>query len=234
MAECLALADLGASVNIMPLLVWNKLSVRDMSPTYMTLELSDHLISCSVRVAEYVFVKVGTFHFPADFVVVDFDADPRVPLILRKSFLKTGRALIDVLEGELTLRVGKEAITFNLDQTSRYSANNNDMTTNRIDVIDMDCDDKFLVIIVKYLSVEVKAALITVLKSHKRAIAWKLSDIKDIDPEFCIHKILMEDDFEPAFQHQRMINPKIHDVIKNEVLKLLDAGLIYSISDSPW
>nr|GEY82087.1 reverse transcriptase domain-containing protein [Tanacetum cinerariifolium] len=141
MAECLALADLGASVNIMPLLVWNKLSVRDMSPTYMTLELSDHLISCSVRVAEYVFVKVGTFHFPADFVVVDFDADPRVPLILRKSFLKTGRALIDVLEGELTLRVGKEAITFNLDQTSRYSANNNDMTTNRIDVIDMDCKE---------------------------------------------------------------------------------------------
>nr|GFB95550.1 reverse transcriptase domain-containing protein [Tanacetum cinerariifolium] len=103
------------------------------------LELADRSISRPVRVAEDVYVKVGSFHFPADFVVVDFDADPRVPLILGRSFLKTGRALIDVFEGELTLRVGKEAITFNLDQTLRYSANHNDMTAKRIDVIDMAC-----------------------------------------------------------------------------------------------
>nr|GFC31608.1 reverse transcriptase domain-containing protein [Tanacetum cinerariifolium] len=95
-------------------------------------------------------------------------------------------------------------------------------------------DDKFLVIIAKDLCVEEKTALITVLKSHKRAIAWKLSDIKSIHPEFCTHKILMEEDFEPAVQHQRRVNPKIHNVIKHEVIKLLDAGLIYPISDSPW
>nr|GEW00290.1 reverse transcriptase domain-containing protein [Tanacetum cinerariifolium] len=88
-----------------------------------------------------VFVKVGKFHFLADFIVVDFDTDPRVPLILERSFLKTEKALIDVFEGELTLRVGKEAITFNLDQTSRYTANYNDMTLNRIDVIDMACEE---------------------------------------------------------------------------------------------
>nr|GEZ83643.1 reverse transcriptase domain-containing protein [Tanacetum cinerariifolium] len=76
-----------------------------------------------------------------DFVVVDFDADPRVPLILGRYFLKTKRALIDVFEGELTLRVGKEAMTFNLDQTLRYSANYNDMTANRIDIIDMACEE---------------------------------------------------------------------------------------------
>nr|GFA08820.1 reverse transcriptase domain-containing protein [Tanacetum cinerariifolium] len=306
MAECLALADLGASINLMPL------------------------------VAEDVFVKVGTFHFPADFVVVDFDADPRVPLILGRSFLKTGRDLIDVFERELTLRVGKEVITFNLDQTSRYSANYNDITTNRIDVIDMDCeeysqevlgfsdvitsgnptpyydlivsttsltltpfgdsnflleevdaflaleddptsseprvrkelkiceaktdkssiaepsevelkdlpprlkyaflegDDKLPAIITKDLSDEEKTALITVLKLHKQAIAWKLSNIKGINPEFCTYKILIEDDFKPMVQHQRRVNPKIHDVIKKEVLKLLDARLIYPISNSPW
>ncbi|GJS85762.1 reverse transcriptase domain-containing protein [Tanacetum coccineum] len=79
-----------------------------------------------------------------------------------------------------------------------------------------------------------KAALIKVLKSHKRAIAWKLSDIKGVDPEFCTHKILMEEDYEPTVQSQRRVNPKIHDVIKKEVEKLLDAGLIYPISDSPW
>nr|GFA60727.1 reverse transcriptase domain-containing protein [Tanacetum cinerariifolium] len=130
MDECLALADLDASINIMPLSVWNKLSLNEMSPTCMTLELSNRLISRPVWVAKDVFVKVGTFHFLADFVVVDFDADPRVPLILERSFLKTKRDLIDVFEGELTLRVGKETITFNLDQTSRYSANYNDMTAN--------------------------------------------------------------------------------------------------------
>nr|GEU68937.1 reverse transcriptase domain-containing protein [Tanacetum cinerariifolium] len=141
MAECLALADLGASINLMPLSVWNKLSLPDLSHMYMTLELGDRSISRLVGVAEDVFVKVGTFHFLANFVVVDFDADPRVPLILGRSFLRTRRALIDVFKGELTLRVGKEAITFNLDQTSRYSANYNDMTVNRIDVIDMACEE---------------------------------------------------------------------------------------------
>nr|GEW33659.1 DNA-directed DNA polymerase [Tanacetum cinerariifolium] len=288
MAECLALADLGASINLMPLSVWRKLSLPDLSPMCMTLDLADRLISRLVGVAEDVFVKVGTFHFPADFVVVDFDVDPRVPLILGRSFLKIGRALIDVFEGELTLRVGKEAITFNLDQTSRYSANYNDTMANRIDVIDMACerdflleevdaflaleddptsseddqsyvdtegeillieaflnddpslpslnqgnyfpevrkklkickaksnkssineppevelkdlpphleytflegDDKLPVIIAKDLSVEEKTALITVLKSHKRAIAWKLSDIKSIDPKFSWRRTL--------------------------------------------
>nr|GEW88988.1 reverse transcriptase domain-containing protein [Tanacetum cinerariifolium] len=107
----------------------------------MTLELADRSISRPIGVAEDVFVKVGKFHFLADLIVVDFVVDPRVPLILERSFLKTKKALIDVYEGELTLRVGKEAITFNLDQTSRYSANYNDMMANRIDVIDMACEE---------------------------------------------------------------------------------------------
>nr|GEV90456.1 reverse transcriptase domain-containing protein [Tanacetum cinerariifolium] len=139
--ECLALADLGASINLMPLSVWNKLSLPDLSPMCMTLELSDRSISHPVGVAEDVFVKVGTFHFPADFVVVNFDADTRVPLILGRSFVKTERALIDVFKGELSLHVGKEAITFNHDQTLRYSANYNYITAKRIDVIDMACEE---------------------------------------------------------------------------------------------
>ncbi|GJT70641.1 reverse transcriptase domain-containing protein [Tanacetum coccineum] len=280
-------------------------------------------------------------------------------------------ASIDLRIREITLRVGKEAITFNLDQTSKYTADYNHMTVNKIDVIDMACDeysqevlgfssvvasgnptpyfepivstaspnltpfgdsdfllfeeaDSFLaleddptssevdptyqdpegdilileailnsepppplpnheqympevrkelklceaktvepsideppevelkelpphleyaflegdnklpVIIAKDLKDEEKAALLKVLKSHKRAIAWKLSDIKGVSPEFCTHKILMEEDYEPSVQSQRRVNPKIHDVIKKEVEKLLDAGLIYPISDSPW
>ncbi|GJV75484.1 reverse transcriptase domain-containing protein [Tanacetum coccineum] len=347
MDECLALADLGASINLMPFSVWKKLNLPDLTPTCMTLELAD-----------------------PDFVVVDFEPDPRVPLILGRCFLKTSRALIDVYEGELTLRVDNEAITYNLDQTSRYSVNYNDMTANRIDVVELACEeysqevlgfsnviasgnptpgydlivsnssptltpfrdsdfllleeaDAFLaladdptspevdesyydpegdilileallnsdpspppnqgnylpeirkelklceaktakssidephevelkdlpphleyaflednnklpVIIAKDLSIDEKTALIKVLKSRKQAIAWKLSYIKGINPEFYSHKILMEEDYEPAVQDQRRVNPKIHDVIKKEVEKILDAGLIYPISDSPW
>ncbi|GJR60036.1 hypothetical protein Tco_1502198 [Tanacetum coccineum] len=91
----------------------------------------------------------------------------------------------------------------------------------------LEGDAKLPVIIAKNLKDEEKAALLKVLKSHKRAIAWKLSDIKGINPEFCTHKILMEEDYEPMVQHQRQVNPKIHDVIKKEVEKLF-------ISDSPW
>nr|GEW58978.1 reverse transcriptase domain-containing protein [Tanacetum cinerariifolium] len=94
--------------------------------------------------------------------------------------------------------------------------------------------DKLSIIISKELKDEEKSALFKVLKSHKWAIAWKISDIKGINPRFCTYKILMEDDFKPAVQHQRRVNSKIHEVIKKEVIKLLDAGLIYPVSYSPW
>ncbi|GKE83349.1 reverse transcriptase domain-containing protein [Tanacetum coccineum] len=141
MEECLALADLGASINLMPLSVWKKLSLHELTPTCMTLELADRSITKPIGITEDVYLKVGKFKFSDDFLVVDFDADPRVPLILGVSFLKTGRTLIDVYEEELTLRVGKEAITFNLDQTSRHYSNYDDITTNRIDVIEMACEE---------------------------------------------------------------------------------------------
>ncbi|GKE89968.1 hypothetical protein Tco_1567443, partial [Tanacetum coccineum] len=95
-------------------------------------------------------------------------------------------------------------------------------------------NEKLPVIIAKGLKNNEKDALLKVLKSHKRAIAWKITDIKGIDPRFCTHKILMEDDYKPTIQSQRRVNPKIDEVIKKEVLKLLDAGMIYPISDSPW
>nr|GEU92257.1 DNA-directed DNA polymerase [Tanacetum cinerariifolium] len=292
MDECLALADLGASINLMPLSVWNMFSLPELSPTCMTLKLADRSICRPIGVVEDVFVKVGTFHFPAKFVVVDFDTDPRVPLILGRSVLKTGRAFIDVYAGELTLRVSNKAIIFNLDQTLRCSSNYDAMSVNRIDLIDVACeydflleeidaflaiddepispeindcyydtegdillldefinddpsslplplqelkgDDKLPVIIAKDLKYKEHIALIKVLKSNKQALAWQLFDIKGIDLEFCTHKILMEDDFKPAVQHQRRVNPKIHEVIKKEVLKFLDARLIYPISNSPW
>nr|GFC08319.1 hypothetical protein [Tanacetum cinerariifolium] len=253
MAECLALADLGASINLMPYSVWKKLLLLDLTPTCMTLELADRSISRPVGVAEDVYVKVGSFHFSADFVIVDFDADPRVPLILGRSFLKTRKALIDVFEEALLnddsssppqnqrsslSKVSKELKICKV-KTKKYLVDEPPVVELKalpphLEYAFLEDDNKLPVIIAKDLSVEEKAALITVLKSHKRAIAWKLSDIKGINPEFCSHKILLEEDFTPAVQHQRRVNPKIHDVIKQEVIKLLDAGLIYLISDSSW
>nr|GEZ32997.1 reverse transcriptase domain-containing protein [Tanacetum cinerariifolium]GEZ44726.1 reverse transcriptase domain-containing protein [Tanacetum cinerariifolium] len=131
MDECLALADLGASINRMPLSVWKGLSLPELTPTCMTLELADRTKSKPVGIAKDVRVKVGMFQFPADFVVVDFKPDPRVLLILKRCFLKTGRALIDV----------HKAITYNLDQSSRYSANYDQMTANKIDVTDEACEE---------------------------------------------------------------------------------------------
>nr|GEX21499.1 DNA-directed DNA polymerase [Tanacetum cinerariifolium] len=282
---CHALADLGASINLMPLSIWKKLSLSELTLTRMTLELADRSITRPKRVAEDVFVKVGKFHFPTDFVVVDIEADPKVPLILGRSFLRNGRALIDVYGEEITLRVNDESVTINLNQTMRYSLTYDDNSVNRVDVIDIACEefvqdvldfqynskssnptlfsnpsisksdfckepivksfsptltpfgekeetkanssieeppelelkelpchleyafleetDKLPVIIAKDLKYVEKEALIKVLKSHKRAIAWKNSDIKGIDLRFCTHKILMEEDYKPAVQSKR-------------------------------
>nr|GEU57810.1 reverse transcriptase domain-containing protein [Tanacetum cinerariifolium] len=352
--ECLALADLGASINLMPLSVWKGLLLPELTPTCMTFELADQTESKPVGIAKDVKVKVGMFHFPADFVVVDFEPDPRVLLILGRCFLKTSQALIDVHKGELTLQIKNESITYNLDQTSRYSANYDQMTANKIDVTDeageeylqevlgffdvtvsgsptpsddpivsttslmitpfgdsdfllfeeadaflgleddpdspeldpsyydpegdilslkailnsdpspplpnhekfvpsfkeelnaceakmikssidephevelkdlpphleyafLEGDNKLPVIIAKAFKDEEKSALIKVLKSHKRAIAWKLSNIHGINSEFYTHKTLMEEDYKLVVKNQRRVNPKIYDVIKKRL-----------------
>nr|GFB28357.1 reverse transcriptase domain-containing protein [Tanacetum cinerariifolium] len=369
--NCLALADLEANINLMPLSIWKKLRLQTLNDTKMVLELADRTISKPTGVAENVFVKVGKFYFPANFVVLDFIADPRVPLILERPFISTAHALIDVYEGEITLRHDEKSLTLKCGDTPSISYNNFE-SLNKVDLIDATCEEysqevlgffnivasgnptpyyepivsnspptltpfnesdfflfevadafiaiddepilpeidatyyepkgdililkallnsdplpplpnqkdyfpevpkdlkviepkendkssndeppevelkelpphleyaflgdnnKWPFIIAKDLSVDEKSALLKVLKSRKQAIAWKLTDIKGIDLEFCSHKILLEEDYSPKVQSQRRVNPKIHDVIKKEVEKLLDVRLIYPISDSPW
>nr|GEV32730.1 reverse transcriptase domain-containing protein [Tanacetum cinerariifolium] len=141
MEVCHGLADLGASINLMPLSIWKKLSLPELTPTQMTLEVADRSITHPKGVAEDVFFKVGKFHFPTNFVVVDFEANPRVPLILRMSLLRISSALIDVYGEEITLRVNDESITFNLNQTMRYSSTYDDTSVNRVDVIDIACEE---------------------------------------------------------------------------------------------
>ncbi|GJV15726.1 reverse transcriptase domain-containing protein [Tanacetum coccineum] len=137
---CHALADLGASINLMPLSIWKKLSLPELTPTRMTLELADRSITRPKGVAEDIFVKVGNFHFPTDFVVVDFEADPRVPLILGRSFLRTSRALIDVYEGKLVLKDGNEQIIFHVDGTSKHPQK---YVNESIKMVNDACKDSF-------------------------------------------------------------------------------------------
>nr|GEV93926.1 reverse transcriptase domain-containing protein [Tanacetum cinerariifolium] len=263
MDECLALADLGASINLMPLSVWEGLSLSELTLTCMTLELADRSVSKPVGIAKDVSVKVGVFHFPADFMVVDFEPDPRVPLILGRCFLKTGRALIDVhkdttasgnptlyddpivsttsptltpfgdsdfllfeeadaflgleddpnspefnpfyydLEGDILLLEAilnseplpplpnhdqylpsfKKELKVCEAKTVKSSVDEppdvelKDLPPH-LEYAFLEGDNKLPIIISKELGDEKKSALIKVLKSHKRAIAWKLSDIQ--------------------------------------------------------
>ncbi|GJT67088.1 reverse transcriptase domain-containing protein [Tanacetum coccineum] len=140
MDECLALADLGASINLMTLSVWEKLNLPDLTKTRMILELADRTISTPTGIAKDVFMKVGTFFFPADFVVVDYITDPRVPLILGKPFLRTARALIDVHGEQMTLRHDDQSITFKVGDTKTFSYNIIE-SVKRIDVIDVACEE---------------------------------------------------------------------------------------------
>nr|GEU46860.1 reverse transcriptase domain-containing protein [Tanacetum cinerariifolium] len=211
--ECLALADLGDSINLMPLFVWKKLSLLKLLPTRMNLELVNQSVAYPVGVAEDVFVKVGKFHFLDDFVVVDYDVDPRVPLILGRPFLKMARALIDLHDEEY-----------------------DDESVNQIDVIDVRCEEyaqKVFEFSDSSKSEEIEACL------TRDSIPPEIDDA-DFDPEgdiLLLEKSYIDDPLELELKDlpsHLEVSPKIHEVIKKEVIKLLDAESIYPISDSLW
>nr|GFC08511.1 reverse transcriptase domain-containing protein [Tanacetum cinerariifolium] len=131
--NCLTLADLRASINLMPLSIWRKLRLP-------TPKAKANLPYKPTGVAENVFVKVGKFYFPADFVILDFVADPRVPLILGRPFLSIAHALIDVYEGEITLRHDDQSLTLKCGDTPSISYNNLE-SLNKVDLIDATCEE---------------------------------------------------------------------------------------------
>ncbi|GJS37730.1 reverse transcriptase domain-containing protein [Tanacetum coccineum] len=141
--SCMALANLGASINLMPLSAWKTLSLPDLSSTRMTLELATRTVAYPTSIAEDVFVQVGKFTFLAEFVVVDYEVDSRVPLILGRPFLRMAHALVDVHGEKLTLRVGDEELVFNVESTSKYPQKHGDESIHKIDVLDITCEDHF-------------------------------------------------------------------------------------------
>nr|GEW18100.1 hypothetical protein [Tanacetum cinerariifolium] len=140
---CMALADLGVSINLMPLFVWKKLSLPDLTPTRMTPELPTRSFPYPAGIAEDIFVQVGKFTFPANFVFVDYDTDPRIPLILGRPFLRTTRALVDVHGEELILRDGDEKMIFHADSTPKHPHKHGNESINMINFTDITCKDRF-------------------------------------------------------------------------------------------
>nr|GEV97746.1 reverse transcriptase domain-containing protein [Tanacetum cinerariifolium] len=140
--KCKALADLGASINLMPLSVWKKLGLPELIFTRMTLELANRAICTPAEIARDAFILVVKFTFLADFVIVDYESDPRVPLILRIPFLRTARALIDVHGEETILYDGDERLTLNTrHDTSSYSNQPQKESINMINIYDDSCED---------------------------------------------------------------------------------------------
>ncbi|GJV44410.1 reverse transcriptase domain-containing protein [Tanacetum coccineum] len=329
--KCLTLADLGANINLMPLSVWKQLSLPELTSTRMTLELADRSIDHPKGVAEDVFVKVGKFYFPANFVIVDYDVDPRVPLILGRPFLRTARALINVYDAayeEYAQEVPRFSdsslsgnptpsdpiITFSspsftpfeggdfiLEEIETFLHTPDELSNLDDDYYDTEGDilylekllnedpsltlppmkngdlkqvdvtltkpsieepselklkdlpshleyaflegtNKLPLVISKELKEEEKAAILKVLKSHKWAIAWKIFDIKGIDPSFYISQDLNGRRLQTGGSPSKKV-PKVHDGIStfdrgnNEVFMgrfLGFRGFFLNQRDLPW
>lgn len=306
-----SLCDLGASINLMPMSIFKILGIGEARPTTVSLQLADRSIAHPEGKIEDVLVKFDKFIFPMDFIILDFEADRDVPIILGRPFLATGRVLIDVHNGELTMRVQDEKVTFNVFQAMKFpneveecsamsvgslvsekfeeccsnfmlSAELDD--SNLEDRVEEECawmDTKqrvqaepldmysrefklqkssveepptlelkpfpphlryaylgevstLPVIISAQLTEVQESQMLKVLRKFKKAIGWTLADIKGINPSFCMHKILLEDSSKNSVEAQRRLNPIMKEVVKKEIIKWLDAGIIYPISNSSW
>nr|GFA96766.1 reverse transcriptase domain-containing protein [Tanacetum cinerariifolium] len=236
--NCLAMADLGASINLMPLSIWKKLRLLTLNDMKMVLELVDRTISKPTGVAENVFVKVEADTFIAiddEPISSNIDAtyyDPEGDILILEALLNNDpEPLSNKKDFFLTLHKDLKVVEpKNQSEEDEPSEVELKELPPHLEYAFLGDNRKWPVIIAKDLSSNEKTDLINVLKRRKKAIAWKLTDIKGIDPDFCSHIILLEEDYSLKVQSQRRVNPKIHDVIKKEVEKLLDAGLIYPIS----
>ncbi|GJY46826.1 reverse transcriptase domain-containing protein [Tanacetum coccineum] len=140
--SCNALADLGASINLMPYSLYAKLSLKTLKPTKMSVRLVDRSFQYPVGIAKNMLVEVGKFTFPADFTILEMEEDSKVPLILGRPFLHTVDAVIRVKQKQLNLGVGTEQIIFNIDSAMKHSYSNNDTCFN-IDVVDEILEEDF-------------------------------------------------------------------------------------------
>ncbi|GKD54137.1 hypothetical protein Tco_1287524 [Tanacetum coccineum] len=238
-------ADLGASINLMPYSLYAKLSLKTLKPTKMSVRLADRSFQFPVRIAKNMLVEVEE----------DFDA-----LIDEGS--KILHSIEGTLLEEEIFSECDEFMAMTADENSESESDTEEPPFEKITIntdykiktsleeppTDLDLkplsdnleyvfleEPSFLpVIISSKLSAQNKSKLVSVLKKHKEAFAWKTTNIPGICPSFYKHKIQLLDDKKPVVQKQRRLNPNMQEVVKKEIVKLLDTGFIYPIADSPW
>ncbi|XP_070007999.1 uncharacterized protein [Nicotiana sylvestris] len=193
-------------------------------------------IPCTIGSAD--FAKALCDLGATDFVILDYEVDYEVSIILGRPFIATGKVLVDVEAGELTFQVGDEKVDFHVCKSMKQP--NSSKVCSFVDlVMAVIVDDTSAMINVEdpleavLLNLDVDTTL-AVLQKWKKAIGWILSDIRRISPAFCMHKIILEDDAKPSLEQLRRLNEEMQEVAKKEVIKWLDAGVVYPISNSSW
>nr|GEU77199.1 reverse transcriptase domain-containing protein [Tanacetum cinerariifolium] len=222
--SCNALADLGASINLMPYSLYAKLSLKTLKPTKMIVRLADISFQYPVGIAENMLVEkqlnlgVGT-----ERMIFNIDS------AMKHSYSNDDTCfsidvINEILEEDFDALLDEEPLT-NLELKP---------LPDNLEYVILEEPSFLHVIISSQLSKEKKDKLVSVLRKHKQAFAWKITYIPSICPSFCKYKIQLLDNKKPVVQKQRRLNPNIQEVVKKEIMKLLDTGIIYPIADSPW
>ncbi|XP_071920690.1 uncharacterized protein [Coffea arabica] len=320
-----SMLDLGASINVMPKIIYASLNFGPLKGTGIIIQLADRTNAYPEGLVEDILVQVNELVFPADFYVLDMGDEKALnpsPILLRRPFLSTVRTKIDMNEGTLSMEFDGEIVNFNIFDAMKYPDETNSVFALSIieslvqdtfelnggdalevalakhlelgATLDVEISDElyhavealrslpplspryeltslfvpetqakllpsivqapelelkplpkhlkyaFLgyketlpVIISAHLSPRQEDNLIRLLRDHKEAIGWSIADIKGISPSLCMHRIRLEEEAKPVRQAQRRLNPLMMEVVKKEILKLLEVGIIFAISDSP-
>ncbi|CAN6704204.1 unnamed protein product [Malus baccata var. baccata] len=237
--------DLGASINVMPYSIYASMNLGELKNDGVIIQLADRSNAYPKGVLEDVLVQVGNLIFPADFYVLDMEDSPHstpLPILLGRPFMKTARTKIDVFKGTLTMEFDGEGDTLEttiaqgIGQTSGFAAPVLELKPlpDHLKYVFLGDNETLPVIVSSSLTAIEEEKLIRVLKEHKTAIGWTLADIRGISPTTCMHRILLEEGAKPTREAQRRLNPPMMEVVKKEIIKLLDCGVIYPISDSRW
>ncbi|KAF3674437.1 hypothetical protein FXO37_06399 [Capsicum annuum] len=290
-----ALCDVGASINLISLVVYKKMVLRDPTPTNMRLVMTDRSVKRLMGILYDVLVKVASFIFPADFVILECEVDFEMPIILGRPFLTTGSVLIDLKANNLLFRLNDEVVRFdeeqevtikekfvvetlaailmNFDQDGiedyeetvcaltgmgsysykpkklDFDLKNHPSPPAKPSIkepptlklkelpghwryVFLGSENTLPFIIMDALGEQQVEALISVLKRYKRSIGWIIADIIGIPPGICIHKIQLKEDCIPTIKNQCHLNPPMQEVVIKEIIKWLDAGVVYLILDN--
>ncbi|GJV01013.1 reverse transcriptase domain-containing protein [Tanacetum coccineum] len=232
-----ALVDLDASINLMPYSLYAKLSLETLKPTKINVRLADRSFQYPVRIAENMLVKVDE----GSKILHSIEGTLLEEEIFSEFDEFMAMATDENFETESdTEEPPFEKITINTDYKIKTSLEEppTDLELkplpDNLEYVFLEEPSFLPVIISSKISAQNKSKLVSILKKHKEAFAWKTTDIPGICPSFCKHKIQLLDDKKPVVQKQRRLNPNMQEVVKKEIVKLLDNGIIYPIADSHW